>query len=81
MRMGQLSYCLEGRSSRVLYRKKMAESSNVIKLVLIGDSRVGKSCLLERFTNDTFSEAFISTIGEATWPNYPSCILKCPCVA
>jgi len=32
-------------------------------LVLIGDSNVGKSCLLLRFADDTYTESYISTIG------------------
>eukprot|EP01121_Diplochlamys_sp_Union-15-3_P006077 TRINITY_DN1653_c0_g2_i1.p1 TRINITY_DN1653_c0_g2~~TRINITY_DN1653_c0_g2_i1.p1 ORF type:complete len:224 (+),score=38.06 TRINITY_DN1653_c0_g2_i1:56-673(+) len=35
----------------------------LIKLLLIGDSGVGKSCLLLRFTEDTFTPSFITTIG------------------
>ena len=31
--------------------------------MLVGDSGVGKSCLLLRFADDTFSESYISTIG------------------
>jgi len=34
-----------------------------IKLILIGDSGVGKSCLLMRYTDDKFTNRFISTIG------------------
>jgi len=35
----------------------------LFKLLLIGDSAVGKSSLLLRFTEDTFNPSFISTIG------------------
>ena len=33
------------------------------KLVMVGDSGVGKSCLLEKFLNLSSNNAFISTIG------------------
>lgn len=35
----------------------------LIKLLLIGDSGVGKSCLLLRFSDDSFTASFITTIG------------------
>jgi len=35
----------------------------LIKLLLIGDSGVGKSCLLLRFSEDLFNPSFITTIG------------------
>lgn len=34
-----------------------------VKLLMIGDSGVGKSCLLSRYTGDSFNESFIATIG------------------
>merc|ERR1712093_607463 len=35
----------------------------LIKLLLIGDSGVGKSCLLCRYSEDIFNNKFITTIG------------------
>ena len=35
----------------------------LFKIVLTGDSGVGKSCLLTRFVDSTYVESFISTIG------------------
>ncbi|KAH8974385.1 hypothetical protein BDL97_01G099700 [Sphagnum fallax] len=40
-----------------------ANYDELIKLLLIGDSGVGKSCLLLRFSDDTFTTSFITTIG------------------
>ncbi|GAQ07767.1 hypothetical protein ALT_5088 [Aspergillus lentulus] len=37
--------------------------TQVIKLLLIGDSGVGKSCCLLRFSEDSFTPSFITTIG------------------
>lgn len=39
------------------------EYDHLFKLVLIGDSGVGKSCLLLRFADGSFQESYISTIG------------------
>uniref|UniRef100_A0A182T0A9 Uncharacterized protein n=1 Tax=Anopheles maculatus TaxID=74869 RepID=A0A182T0A9_9DIPT len=38
----------------------------LFKLLLIGDSGVGKTCILFRFSEDAFNTTFISTIGEDT---------------
>lgn len=36
----------------------------LFKLLLIGDSGVGKTCILFRFSEDAFNSTFISTIGK-----------------
>merc|ERR1712032_667118 len=36
---------------------------HLFKLLLIGDSGVGKTCILFRFSDDAFNTTFISTIG------------------
>ncbi|XP_059574013.1 ras-related protein Rab-13 isoform X1 [Alligator mississippiensis] len=42
----------------------MAKSyDHLFKLLLIGDSGVGKTCLIIRFAEDNFSSTYISTIG------------------
>ncbi|AYU79957.1 ras-related protein RAB1A [Leishmania donovani] len=40
-----------------------AEYDYLFKLLLIGDSGVGKSCLLLRFADDSYTDSYISTIG------------------
>lgn len=40
-----------------------SEYDYLFKLLLIGNSGVGKSCLLLRFSDDTYSNDYISTIG------------------
>jgi len=36
----------------------------LFKIILIGDSGVGKTCILCRFANDEFNKSHISTIGK-----------------
>uniref|UniRef100_A0A493TSH8 small monomeric GTPase n=1 Tax=Anas platyrhynchos platyrhynchos TaxID=8840 RepID=A0A493TSH8_ANAPP len=36
---------------------------HLYKLLLIGDSGVGKTCLIIRFAEDNFTSTYISTIG------------------
>ncbi|GER29223.1 RAB GTPase homolog 1A [Striga asiatica] len=40
-----------------------SEYDYLFKLLLIGDSSVGKSCLLLRFADDSYVDSYISTIG------------------
>ena len=48
----------------LLHAPSLTYPSNLqIKLLLIGDSGVGKSCCLLRFSEDSFTPSFITTIG------------------
>lgn len=35
----------------------------IAKIVIVGDSSVGKTCLILRYTQDLFRESYMSTIG------------------
>ena len=43
---------------------------HLIKLIIIGDSSVGKSCMLLRFSEDNFPTSHMPTIGKQSkqWP-------------
>lgn len=43
---------------------KTASYDYLIKLIIIGDSGVGKTCFLLRFADDNFTTSHISTIGK-----------------
>ena len=43
--------------------KEDACKKYTFKLLMIGDSGVGKSCILLRFVEDNFNEKFVPTIG------------------
>ena len=34
-----------------------------LKILLLGDTTVGKTCFLKRYLDDTFQDAYLSTIG------------------
>ena len=45
--------------------KQMAEEYDFLfKLALVGDSGVGKTCVLTRYAEDAFKSTFIPTLGE-----------------
>eukprot|EP01017_Pseudomicrothorax_dubius_P036446 TRINITY_DN5216_c0_g1_i3.p1 TRINITY_DN5216_c0_g1~~TRINITY_DN5216_c0_g1_i3.p1 ORF type:complete len:216 (-),score=48.70 TRINITY_DN5216_c0_g1_i3:125-772(-) len=52
-----------GTVSQYLDTKENAEYDFLFKIVLVGDSGVGKSCLLLRFADDSFNENYLATIG------------------
>lgn len=37
---------------------------NVVKVLTLGDTSVGKSCLLLRFTENTFTTNTLTTVGK-----------------
>ena len=56
----------EGKSfSSIGIQKKLVKEHYdfLFKLLLVGDTETGKSCLLDRYANDKFSDNFIPTIG------------------
>lgn len=46
----------------------------LFKLLLIGDSGVGKTCVLFRFSDDAFNTTFISTIGKKPRARETTCV-------
>jgi GTPase SAR1 family protein len=44
--------------------QKNAQFDYLIKLILIGDSGVGKTCFLLKFADENFTSSHISTIGK-----------------
>ena len=42
---------------------KSKDYDYIFKIVLIGDTCVGKSCILVRFSDDIFNDSYVTTIG------------------
>ena len=49
--------------SFIKYILNLSYSDYIFKIVLIGDTSVGKSCLLTRFADDQFTDNYVTTIG------------------
>ena len=39
------------------------DQDKIIRLLIIGNSSVGKTCLLRRFSEEVYQDSFIPTIG------------------
>jgi Ras-related protein Rab-1A len=51
-------------NNQPINNKSFAEQPDFLfKVIVVGDSGVGKSCFLLRYVDDTFSDCFIATIG------------------
>ena len=48
---------------QMIYNNQMDDSTYIFKILIIGDSSVGKSNILLRFTDGVFHETFLPTIG------------------
>ena len=42
----------------------------ILKLLLVGESGVGKTCILKKFVSNEFSNSHLSTIAIDFWINY-----------
>ena len=59
-----LTQRFDSRPTKTAFLFKMEKKFDFLfKLLLIGDSGVGKTCIIFRFVENTFNTAFITTIG------------------
>ena len=47
----------------------------LLKLIIIGDTEVGKTCLLLKLTDENYQQSHIVTIGKLPW--HPSAGMLC----
>lgn len=53
-------------SDRLLGLVKMAtECQAIYKVLVLGDSNVGKTCIVHRYCDEQYYDTYISTIGES----------------
>lgn len=48
-----------------MHRKRMSTGEALFKVIMVGDSAAGKSCLLSRYVKDHFSSEYHVTLGRA----------------
>ena len=63
----------DGVGQNVMFRKSY---DYLFKLLLIGDSGVGKTCILVQYVDDYFNSTFISTIGKYCNDLYRKCMKR-----
>lgn len=44
-------------------KQKLVKQNPILKVVILGDSNVGKSCLMNRFVSNTFNDHTLHTLG------------------
>lgn len=44
-------------------KQTLIKQNPIIKVVILGDSNVGKSCLMNRFVSNNFSDHTLHTLG------------------
>lgn len=46
----------------------MSEINHLLKILILGDSSVGKTCMLLKYCDDKFVETHMPTIGNSSTP-------------
>ena len=49
--------------TKIILKKNMSKKEAKYKILILGDSKVGKSCFLTRYADKTYQEDYLSTIG------------------